>query len=315
MNICYLVLAHKNPEQLARMVSKLDGKGASFFIHVNQREETFYRQAKERLAAMPNVYFTERRKIWWGTYSIVDAILIGMRMIAQSDVAYDRMVLLSGQDYPIKSNSYIENYFSENFHQNSIEYFSMDAKNKWSNGVGLYDAKRRTEYWYLTYRSKILYLPTKRKLPNGLVPYGGSLWWNLNRECVEYIVGFIENNPKFVDFMKHTFLPDEMFFQTILLNSPLRATLVNADLRYIDWEKANPTPPATLLKEDFTNLLASRALFARKFDMDRDSEILDLIDQEILSVELQIETVVSAPAPVSASATSSSVVSTADLLS
>jgi Core-2/I-Branching enzyme len=283
MNICYLILAHKNPDQLYRMVSKLNGEGVNFFIHINQREETFYSQAKARLSEIPNVYFTARRKIWWGTFSVVDAILTGMREIAKSSITYDRLVLLSGQDYPIKSNDYLKTYFSDNAQKNYIEYFALDTRNKWTNGTGLYDAKRRSEYWYFTYRSRIIYLPVKRKLPKGLVPYGGSLWWNLNRECVEYIVGFVENNPDFINFMRHTFLPDEMFFQTILLNSPLRPTLVNADLRYIDWEKANPTPPATLLKEDFPSLIAATALFARKFDMARDADILDLIDQEILA--------------------------------
>jgi hypothetical protein len=64
----------------------------------------------------------------------------------------------------------------------------------------------------------------------------------------------------------------------------MRPTIVNDNLRYIDWEKANPTPPATLMVEDFENLRQSAALYARKFDLDRDAEIFDLIDRTMLEV-------------------------------
>lgn len=58
--------------------------------------------------------------------------------------------------------------------------------------------------------------------------------------------------------------------------------IVNDDLKYIDWENPNPTPPAILGKSDFHRLVNSPKLFARKFDITRDAEILDLIDQQIL---------------------------------
>jgi hypothetical protein len=58
--------------------------------------------------------------------------------------------------------------------------------------------------------------------------------------------------------------------------------VINDDLRYLDWENPNPNVPATLLKNDFDKLATSSKLFARKFDMARDLEILDLLDQKLL---------------------------------
>jgi Core-2/I-Branching enzyme len=283
MKICYLILAHKNPSQLHRLISRLNGEGVSFFVHINRREPEMYHYSVATLAEFRNVQFVKPQNIWWGTFSIVNAILVGMQQIVQSGVAYDRLVFLSGQDYPIKSNSDIQKFFTRVADKNYMEYFSISSQNIWTNCEGKYNAKRRTQDFYLRYHGRMIALPLKRKLPYSMATYGGSFWLNLTRECVEYIVGFVENDRKYVGFMKYTFLPDEIFFQTLLLNSPLRPTIVNDDLRYIDWEKANPTPPATLMVEDFENLRQSSALYARKFDLDRDAEIFDLIDRALLA--------------------------------
>jgi Core-2/I-Branching enzyme len=288
MKICYLILAHKNPSQLHRLISRLNGEGVSFFVHINKREAAMYHDSVATLTEFSNVHFVKPQAIWWGTFSIVKAILVGMQQIVQSNVAYDRLVLLSGQDYPIKSNRYIQEFFTQAADKNYLGYFSLSSKNIWTDCEGIYNVKRRTGDFHLLYRSRIVRLPLNRKLPYSMATYGGSLWFNLTRECVEYIVGFVKNDRKYVNFMKHTFLPDEMFFQTLLLNSPLRSTIVNNDLRYIDWEKANPTPPATLMVEDFESLRQSSALYARKFDLDRDTEIFDLIDRTMLKVSASL---------------------------
>jgi len=106
MKICYLILAHKNPEQLRRLVSTLDDTGVNFFIHVNKRSQSFYDDAREVLADFTNIYFLPRKKIWWGTFGMTDAVITGIEVIASSDISYDRVVFISGQDYPIKSKDY-----------------------------------------------------------------------------------------------------------------------------------------------------------------------------------------------------------------
>jgi Core-2/I-Branching enzyme len=82
-----------------------------------------------------------------------------------------------------------------------------------------------------------------------------------------------------VRFFEHVFVPDELFFQTLVLNSPHRDSVVDANLRYIDW---STTPgPKVLRTDDLEALLGSGMLFARKFDETVDAEILDLLDRHI----------------------------------
>lgn len=292
MKICYLILAHKYPDQLKRLISRLNDAGNSFFIHINKRkqEQEFYHAACEALAEFPNVYFLPRHKIWWGTFSMTKAVISGIDVIANSGVPYDRVVFISGQDYPIKSNGEIRAFFEKNYDKNYIEFFPLSVPNKWTGSSAnhsifkpdMYNAASRTKTTCLSFRSRMLPLPISRKMPFGYVSYGGSFWWNLNRECFEYMASFLAEQREFEKFARFLFLADEMFFNTLLANSPLRHSLVSDDLRYIDWEKHNPLPPAIMMMEDFDALKASPALFARKFDRQRDSQILDKIDAELL---------------------------------
>ena len=72
-----------------------------------------------------------------------------------------------------------------------------------------------------------------------------------------------------------------MFFHTIILNSPLQESVVNDDLRFLEWRNPETAGgPAILGTDDFGKIIASSKLFARKFDVTQDAEILDMIDKE-----------------------------------
>jgi hypothetical protein len=84
-----------------------------------------------------------------------------------------------------------------------------------------------------------------------------------------------------VRFFKHVDKPDEMFFHTVLLNSPLEHGVVRDDVTYTDWSRGR-SRPEILTTADFDRLRAADELFARKFDPRVDSEILDRIDAHLL---------------------------------
>jgi len=37
MKIAYIILAHKNPDQIKRLVLRLNTEGTSFFIHIDKK--------------------------------------------------------------------------------------------------------------------------------------------------------------------------------------------------------------------------------------------------------------------------------------
>ncbi|WP_442939850.1 beta-1,6-N-acetylglucosaminyltransferase [Nostoc sp.] len=77
-------------------------------------------------------------------------------------------------------------------------------------------------------------LVKKRKLPEGFAIYGGSQFWCLTGECIKWINIFVKQNPKFVKRFNYTYCTDEVFCQTLVLNSPFKDKVINDNLKYID---------------------------------------------------------------------------------
>jgi hypothetical protein len=228
------------------------------------------------------VHFLQRHRSYYGGFGHVRATLKGMTEVFRRFPSFEYAVLLTGQDYPIKSNSYIEEYFARNHPRSFMEYFPLPSE-EWDEG-GL----DRIERWHIRLGGRYVCFPNnqdariKRTFPRGLQPFGGSAYWCLSRKCMEFIHHFLEVNPRYTRFFRFVNVPDEIFFQTIVMNSPLADQVVNDDLRYVEWRDPEIAGgPAILGKDDFGKMIESRKLFARKFDIGHDPEILDLIDARI----------------------------------
>jgi hypothetical protein len=304
MNIAYIVLAHRYPDQLIRLIHRLNNStGASFFVHIDKKtKDEVYHYVVNQLQEIPNVYFLDRCVCHWGGYGHVEATLKGIEAIRKTTKPYDYVILLTGQDYPIKTNEQIKRALEEGGDKSFLDYSSLPIKS-WPNG-GI----DRFERWhfhigdrYFVFPEKYQFkhpllkplldsvwsflvraFPVKRRFPQSFNPFGGSAYWCLSRECVEYIHSFVNQNRAFVKFFKHVHAPEEIFFQTIVMNSPLKDKVINDDLRYIDWSKPNPPYPAILKTDDFFHFSNSSNLFARKFDIAVDRNVLDMIDQDVL---------------------------------
>lgn len=305
MKIAYIISAHKLPEQLLRLVSRLDTEGAYFFIHVDKKtDEKTYTTMVAGLSGLDNIVFLERHACYWGDFGIVLATLKGINAVLRTGIDFDYVVLLSGQDYPIKSNDYMNEFFKKNCGKEFIDFSPIPADQNqfWECERG---GLERIESWHfmlfgrriytgrrifnysrtLTFLWKLVtrFAPRRKFLP-GLKPFGGSCFWCITMDCARYIHDFVKDNKDYVKFFKHVYISDEIFIQTIILNSPFRENVVNDSLRCIDWSHPGPTGPTPWVwrKEDIDVLGQSTGLFARKFDSDVDSEILDLIDARLL---------------------------------
>lgn len=275
MRIAYIVLAHQYPDQLVRLVERLKTETASFFIHLDRKAEpTLYRRIVKDMGSLPNVYLLKRHNCNWGEWGHVSATVEGIKAIVSSGIPFDYAVLLTGQCYPLKPNRDIEHFLKANQGFSFMEYFPLPSF--WLP---------RVEMWYLRFLSKKIILPNaylkflgKRKPPGGVKLFGGSAYWCLSRECIEYLHDFVRHKHRLLNFFRFTWAPDEMFFQTILLNSPLQRTIVNDSCWYISWLPAAANP-RVLASADLETMSATKKLFARKFDATHDAEILDRLDQ------------------------------------
>jgi hypothetical protein len=237
----------------------------------------------DSLTARGNVVFAPRRKVWWGGWSHVEAIVELMRLAISS--AYDYFVILSGADYPIRSNAAIrETLAAGGEFINAVAGFRPGKPEKrvgyfWFDGFD----RRRTTPRALIMRGAEIALRAlgirKRRYPFAKV-YSGIVWSALSAGCVRYILEYVRENPRYVSFFRTALVPEEMFFHTIVGNSPFAADIRHTPT-YMDWDHSSPSPP--LIDKEHLPRLAPDAsppldrLFARKFN-GSSSALLDQID-------------------------------------
>jgi hypothetical protein len=282
MRISYIISAYKQLEQVVRLVRRLHNPDTSILIHVDKRSGPIG-PLLAATAHLPRVHFLDRHPSPWGSFGHVAATLKGIDALVSHKYICDYTILLTGQDYPIKDHQRIRDDLHAAAGRSFMHYFALPIR-EWARG-GL----DRIEQWHLRVMNRHLVFPPpwvtfpRRRFPAGLQPFGGSSYWCLAWDCVHYVHQFVTTNPRFTRFFRYVDVPDELFFQTILLNSPLRDQIVNDDLRYIDWRDPTSDSPAILTTADFAAIQASPKLFARKFDTSVDERILDLIDSELLA--------------------------------
>jgi hypothetical protein len=292
MKKAYIIVAHKNPGHLYRLVQRLNDGNSEFFIHIDRKVDLNPFKTLEDFGE--RVHFLKRLDSKWGSYGTIKPFLEGLTSVKNSPVNFEQILLLSGQDYPIKSNKEIDDFFENSAYSVFLNYFPIPNYEKWpgSDRGGLY----RVDKYYIgskpheMFTSRSLnflssFLPfLKRKIPNQMKPYAGQTWWNLDMYAANYILDYSARHPEYLKFHKNTYVADEVYVQMIIGNSKdekLLNSIENSEKRFTIWEKATSAHPKVLTKDDFEAIKQSDDLFARKFE-EEDTEILDLIDKEIL---------------------------------
>ena len=277
MRIAYLVSAYKLPEQLVRLLRRLHTDRSHFVVHVDRKtDRRVYDEMVGGARELGCVDFVSRHVCHWGGFGHVRATIKGIDHLDAEGIPFDYAVLLTGQDYPIRAPGEIERYLENANGRSFIGYWPVPHAG-WSGRGG----QDRLERWHLVWRRHLhLTAPlVRRRVPGGLTPWGGSPYWCLSRQVVDHVRSLLSASPELVRFFEHVWIPDELFFQTIVLNSPLRDSVVNDNLRYIDWSRS--PAPAILGRLDLDEITSSGKLFARKFDTEVDAGILDLLDRRI----------------------------------
>lgn len=292
MRIGYLIQAHDNPAHLQRLIRSLDHAEVRFFIHIDKKQDLGQFQ---HLAAANVELIAQRVAVYWGDFSQIEATLSLVDAALRASPAVDRMVLLSGADYPVRSTAAIQAFFEadpEREYMNLVEMPNAAAGKQLSR-IDHYHLRNNWPRWMRPVRAVLM---RSRMFPRArdyrsrlgeLTPYAGSQWWALSRQACQSIVDFCRARPDVVDFFKNTACPDDGFFQTILGNTPLRSRIAS-NLTYTVWGPGRASPdnlssahlPAMMesVRNGVHDVYGARQfLFARKFS-DAQSAVLDEID-------------------------------------
>ncbi|MEA5141216.1 beta-1,6-N-acetylglucosaminyltransferase [Arcicella rigui] len=276
MKIAHLILVHTNPTQFKRLIERLAHPEADIYVHVDSKIDIKPFLVDKNT---DHVFFIKNRiSIVWGAYSMVEATISSFREILQSGKKYDYVNLLSGQDYPLRSAEKIHQFYSQNPGKAFMETLSVERE--WKEAIPRLTKYHFTDYRFVgvnTFEALLNAVAPQRKIPNDLIPVGRSQWFTITLEHVKYIVEYLDANQNVVNFFKFTWGSDEIVFQTILYNSKYKKDIISDNLMYIDWSEGKPSPKTFTIK-DLPEIRNSDKLFARKFNQQVDTEILNAID-------------------------------------
>ena len=280
----YLIMAHGNFPILEKQLRFLDSDAADFFVHVDA--DNFPLEQYRALPKKSTVTFLPREKVRWGD---ITQIRCELRLLdAAVGGGYDYYHLLSGVDVPIKSRAYIEDYFAHRSGTNFIKFQSREISAQHLARVRYYYPFQRlnvrsrfgrTALRELGLLPQRLFRVDRTKRYPGMVFQKGTNWFDITDELARYV---LSRRKEIETVYRSTCCADEMFLQTLVINSPFVDTLstyafdndFRACCRYIDWRRGNPY---TFGPDDFDELIHAGEdyLFARKFDYGASPELVE----------------------------------------
>ncbi|MBW4486802.1 MAG: beta-1,6-N-acetylglucosaminyltransferase [Trichocoleus desertorum ATA4-8-CV12] len=304
MTTCYFIQTHKHPEQIYRLVRTIKRSSPTAKILIGH-DFINCQLDFSPLRDLPNIdllkiNFSVRR----GRFSLLQPYLNAIEWLHQHNQEFDWLVYLSGQDYPTQSLHQMEQFLSDSGYDGFMRYWDINSpESPWGAEKGhrrycyhYYELPDKLARWFFVRRSKIerlspiRFYPTYGSLiglPARSVPfnekfvcYGGRQWHSLSRKCINFLRNFFIQDRSLINYYQRTVVPDESLIQTILVNSGL-FHLCNDDRRYVDFSGDQAGHPRTLTVQDYETLKSEKFSFARKFDLNEDVEILDLLDAKI----------------------------------
>lgn len=302
----YLILAHKNPLQLSRMIERLDDGASKFFIHLDAK--TPIEPFTACLEGAHIRFIEPRERCVWGDFSIVRATVHLMEAASKEKGFF---ILMSGQDYPIQSQGYINAFLESNKEFDFIEIEPLEekwkpkmVKDKLEHYHILHSEERGHSNCYAPFAhcsvfqklrtlTHLLKGRLSRKnfrllcsLPKRIAPferqYAGSQFWAFSERTFYAVLHYIrEHKAALEEYYKYTSSPDEIYFHSVLMDLVAKDSTIKLkeQITYVNYFRKNNV----FITEDFEKLSSAKGkLFARKFDTDIDIEILNLIDKTML---------------------------------
>lgn len=280
----YLIVAHNNFYILEKLLKLLDDERNDIYIHIDKKVKEFNFKYFKKVCKKSNIKFIKRIKVYWGGYSQVQCELNLFKEATRNN--YEYYHLISGVDLPIKTQNDIHDYFKKNKGSEFVRFM----ENGW-------DYNRVSKVHLINYYCKInnkflaLIYMILNKIANKFINKNnydrskkfnyefkkGDQWFSITDECAKYILSK-ENLIR--KMFKYSACPDEHFIHTIIYNSEFKDKIsYNTCLRELDWNRGFPY---VYKSEDYSMLMKSENLLARKFDYNQDKDIIDMIYRHIM---------------------------------
>ncbi|MHA7608272.1 beta-1,6-N-acetylglucosaminyltransferase [Elizabethkingia meningoseptica] len=262
----YLVIAHHEFEVLNLLIHALDNPYNDIYIH-------FDRKTKELpllKCVDSNLYILDDRiDIRWGHISQIEAEYLLFDFAYKNKEEYSRYHLISGTHFPLKSQAQIRAFF-EKYNDKEVLSFIHTDDYEINMKLGRYNffiknyknksliPRRISQFlWHLLLKLQYVFGIKKRE-PK--VTIKANNWVSLTPKAVALV---IKEKMKILKEFRWSFCGDEYFVPYLLENNTPQYKIKNSEkLLYNEFINGNPR---ILSDRDYTFLIQSEYLFARKF--------------------------------------------------
>ena len=286
-NHAYLIMAHKNDYTFHTLLKLLDDERNTIFIHMDKKVKDYDPAVVQQLVLKSQVIHTPHRwNIKWGGDIQIFLELMMMETALQKG-PFTRYHLISGEDLPIKSQDEIHDFFDQHPDKEFIDFMMGDFRYRvqyyhlLQNKLGKKDEGLIAKANGFCIRLQQVAGVCRNK---DILLAKGANWFSITEKCVNYL---LSQKPRIRQIFRYTFGCDELFLQTMLLNTDFMNHLYqpeegyNSILRQINWSDAEIPSPRVYKITDKDNLAASKNMFARKFDCKVDKEIIDYVAENL----------------------------------
>ncbi|MBO4962144.1 MAG: hypothetical protein J6C97_00045 [Clostridia bacterium] len=308
--LAIFLLAHKNLEQVLRLINKFNNPEIDVYVHCDKRWKEGYNALlsfqNDRIFVCPTRHEADLDS--W------DLVKPPLELYKFCNKNYKYYALISGQDYPLVSVDTLLNNLKSFYpkpiidcvHYDDAEwmYYKFNRYNvfkHWSNKINKKFKKdnffrKMLKAPFLLVDKIYCRIKTPKKDLNklGMELYGGSAWWILPNDVLNYIYKEYESNAKYIKIYSKTHTPEEHFYQTMTMRY---ISLHQKELSYTPNDiislktfpyfnkegfAFNGHPHIFTINEfDYLKELSQNYYFARKFDINVDAKILDFLDNYV----------------------------------
>jgi len=272
-----LLLAHDNPDKLVRLAHWLHAAGARAFLNIDRRAPQLRLELQRRHLPPGFVILPEHEchRVTWGGFGMVAGTLALMRA-ALADSATRHLCLLSGAHLPVLSAAATAAFLADGLQHIELRFAAQQPEYReslrrfWYVGI----AGREQNNALLRWVNRQAWRLGKRNLAaalRGMTPVVGSQWWHMTAACARHVLNFVDRNPWYPRFFRHSRIPDESFFHTIVAASGFVGGIGTPTT----WQRMQDFSPALLGEDDIPVARASGRPFARKFDLRETPSVVD----------------------------------------
>lgn len=293
MKLAFLISAQKDARHLRDLVDSLP-QDAEYYIHIDRKRDLLhFKKTLDR----QNVHFISHRVNVIATSLNEVEVQIALISAALEDGSYDRLISLDGLDYPVWSNSRIEEFFKEADDKEILEGIAMPGQGraayKYTDFQLLADHHWRGGTWKNRVRTlarRVLagshvHKTLRIHCPNKTYTlYIGGTSWAITPQLAQKVVDEWYQNDHLKKYFTTSYRPLETFIPTVAFNSEFASKCILAKGRYEGVSKLLPLTfvggrsAKVLTEDDLAIVKNSDKMFCRQIVTGYSDGLKSLID-------------------------------------